>query len=68
MKTYKASELIAGLVKFIEKHGDKNVWVYDNNCHGNYGCEPWTPLDKEDGVTPFQLEDGEVVARLETQW
>lgn len=64
----KVSELIAKLVHFIEENGDRDVWVYDNNCGGHYNCEPFSPLDLADGVSPYQLQDGTQVARIETQW
>lgn len=64
----KVSELIAHLVKYIGDYGDHAVYVYDNNCGGHYDCASFSSLDGDDGVTPYQLEDGTQVARIETTW
>lgn len=64
----KVTELINRLTAYLAEHGDHDVWVYDNNCAGHYGCEPWNAIDGNDGVSPYQLTDGTQVARMETTW
>lgn len=64
----RVTKLINDLTTFLRDYGDQDVWVYDNNCAGHYGCDPWSPLDAQDGVQPYQNQDGEQVARIETQW
>jgi len=67
----KASELIQKLTEFVEEHGDLDVWVYDNGCGGHYNCEPYQPIDVNDGVRLHLNVDGPTttrVARLETEW
>lgn len=61
------SLLIEQLTKFLDEHGDLDVWVYNYQCSGHYGCLRYEQLDDSWGVRLGRDDSGRVpVAKLET--
>lgn len=61
------SLLIEQLTKFLDEHGDLDVWVYNYACSGHYSCSRYEQLDDSWGVRLGRDASGDVpVAKLET--